>query len=163
MAVGVGFPSFLNEESPHQSWTKSLLHAAKPHWSSGGCHVMTRESKSPETETRPVCISVSDHFLHHNANHPGWLAHSDTQPDFMVPPIHMRNKHDIWHMHNKLLTLCSGNIVWWLYEADYELKRYINKCSLYCMLNNWSLRTFIIKIKTLTFFLFSFRKLNVRL
>jgi len=103
------FPSFLNEESPHQS------HAAKPHWSSGGCHVRTRGSKSPETETRPVCISVSDHVLHHNANHPGWLAHSDTLPDFMVPPIHMRNKHDMTYgtlmtnsWHCVAATLCDG-------------------------------------------------------
>lgn len=56
--------------------------------------------------------------------------------------------HDIWHRHDKLLTPCSGNIVWWLYEAVYELKRYINKYS-FCMLNNWSCRAFIIKIKTL--------------
>lgn len=148
MAVGVSFPSFLNEESPHQSWTKSLLHAAKPHWSSGGCHVRTGGSKNPETETRPVCICVSDRVLHHNTNHPGWLAPSDTQPDFMVPPIHIRNKHDIWHTHDELLTLCSSNIVWWLYEAVDELKRYVNKYS-FCMLNNWSCHVFIIKIETL--------------
>lgn len=34
-------------------------------------------------------------LLHHNANHQGWLAPSDTRLDFMVPVIHMKNKHDM--------------------------------------------------------------------
>lgn len=75
-----------------------------------------RRIQQPEAESVRNGASVylcfrqgTQPLLHHNANHQGWLAPSDTRLDFMVPLIHEEQTwHDMWRRHEKLRRLAEA-------------------------------------------------------